>query len=214
MRRARESWSQGVLLSGTVLDWGDAYTGVSSQVQLGAPNSSRVRLGAATPSAGLFVRRVRESWSQGVLLSGTVLDWGDAYAGVSRPSTTRRSQLQPSTTRRSQPQPSTTWRSQLQPSATWRGHAACGAFCVVGEAVVVSGGAAFGDCAGLGRRLCRRLQPSTTRRLYYDTRLDCIGQSGVPSHASTARGRQGRNAWRLVYGTVRSKLDLTFFQTS
>ena len=74
-----------------------------------------------------------------------------------------------------------------------------------------------------GRRPCGRLLPSTTRRsampstsrrLYYDTRLDCIGQSGVPSHASTARGRQGRNAWRLVFGTVRSKLDLAFFQTS
>ena len=30
----------GVLLSGTVLDWGDAYAGISSQVQLGAPNPS------------------------------------------------------------------------------------------------------------------------------------------------------------------------------
>ena len=56
--------------------------------------------------------------------------------------------------------------------------------------------------------------PSAIWRLYYDTRLDCMGQSGVPSHASTDRGRQGRNAWRLVYGTVRSKLDLAFFQTS
>ena len=71
-RRARRSWSQGVLLSGTVLDWGDAYAGVSSQVQLGAP----------MPPAGLFVWWVRGGF-QGVLLLGTVLDWGDAYAGVS-----------------------------------------------------------------------------------------------------------------------------------
>ena len=56
--------------------------------------------------------------------------------------------------------------------------------------------------------------PSTTRRLSYDTRLDCMGQSGAPNHASTVRSRQGRSAWRLVFGTAGSRLDLAIFQTS
>ena len=56
--------------------------------------------------------------------------------------------------------------------------------------------------------------PSTTWRLSYDVRLDCMGQSGAPNHASTVRSRQGRSVWRLVFGTAGSRLDLAIFQTS
>ena len=66
----------------------------------------------------------------------------------------------------------------------------------------------------LGRRPCGRLLPSTTWRLSYDVRLDCMGQSGAPNHASTVRSRQGRSVWRLVFGTAGSRLDLAIFQTS
>ena len=52
------------------------------------------------------------------------------------------------------------------------------------------------------------------RRLSYDTRLDCIGQSGAVILASEDNGRQGRSVRRLVFGTVGSRLGLAIFQTS